>query len=84
MFIGGDDQWKDGPHPVSLIAQATARSKWAHAGRVNTLDRLLHFAGTSADSADGTTFTFGPDKNLPQMLRWLDRIHTHGAQGILL
>ena len=35
------------------------------------------------DSADGTFLSFGPDKNLPQLLNWLDHIEADRRQGDL-
>lgn len=43
-------------------------------GRVNTRQRLRYAAHIGCDSADGTGMTRAPDKNLAQMLRWLDEI----------
>ena len=40
-------------------------------GRVNTRNRMLRAKAMGVDSADGTYLTRGPDKNLPNLLRWL-------------
>lgn len=71
VFVGGDDAWKDGPEARRLTQQAQARGLWCHMGRVNTLGRLRRAALDGYDSVDGTTLAFGPDRNLPQLLRWL-------------
>jgi len=55
----------------SLIAEAKRRGKWAHMGRVNGRSRLLAAVGAGCDSVDGTYLAFGPDTNLPKLLRWL-------------
>lgn len=34
VFIGGSTAWKLGPHAARLVAQARARSKHCHLGRV--------------------------------------------------
>lgn len=75
FFIGGDDDWKLGPDARSLVAEAKARGLWVHMGRVNTLRRLRYAALIGCDSVDGTTLAWGPDRNLPQLLRWLHPDH---------
>jgi hypothetical protein len=75
LFLGGDDAWKLGPAAAALTAEAHRRRKWVHMGRVNTFKRLQYAAWLGCDSADGTSLTRAPDKNLAQMLGWLDRIH---------
>lgn len=71
MFVGGDTAWKLGPEAARLIRLAKERGLWVHMGRVNTLARLRYAALLGCDSVDGTTLAFGPDRNLPQLLRWL-------------
>lgn len=75
LFLGGSTGWKLGPLAADLTAEAHRRGKLVHMGRVNTLQRLRYAAHIGCDSADGTTLTRAPDKNLAQMLRWLDEIH---------
>jgi hypothetical protein len=72
LFIGGSDEWKMGPAVLELLAEARARGKWCHVGRVNTAGRWEHFSGR-ADSVDGTMLAFGPKVNTRRLLRWLDR-----------
>ena len=74
LFIGGSTQWKLGPAAAALVAEANARNKWTHMGRVNTRQRLRYADYIGCDSADGTGLTRAPDHNLAQMLRWLDEI----------
>lgn len=76
LFLGGDDPWKDGPTARALVAEAKARGKWVHCGRVNGDRRYQVMRHLGVDSADGTYLTFGPSKNLPLALRW-------GSQGDL-
>jgi hypothetical protein len=75
VFLGGDDEWKDGPHARSLTAQARARGVPVHMGRVNTLRRLRYAACIGCGSADGTYLARGPDKNLPSLLAWLREVN---------
>lgn len=76
VFIGGSTEWKLGPHARQLAAQAKARGKWVHMGRVNSERRFQYARHIGCDSADGTYLAFGPDTNLPTLLRW-------GSQGDL-
>lgn len=71
LFIGGDTEWKLGPHARRLVAEAKARGKWVHMGRVNSERRLQYAAAIGCDSADGTFIAFGPDQNLPRVMAWL-------------
>lgn len=72
VFTGGDDDWKLGPEVRALIAEAKRRGLWCHMGRVNTRERLRYAAMQGYDSVDGTGLAFGPDRNLPQLLGWLN------------
>jgi hypothetical protein len=74
-FIGGTTAWKLGPAAADLAAEARGRGLWVHLGRVNSLKRLRYAASIGAHSADGTYLAFGPDRNLPTLLRWLDDVH---------
>jgi hypothetical protein len=66
VFTGGDDEWK-----MSDQAQRLAAGRPSHMGRVNTLRRLRFAAAHGYDSVDGTFIAFGPDANLPRLLRFL-------------
>lgn len=70
-FAGGDDAWKLGDENAELIADAKRRGLWAHMGRVNSLRRLRFARFHGYDSVDGTFLAFGPDINLPRLLRYL-------------
>jgi len=83
-FIAGDDGWKRGPAGYEAIGQAAGRGKPVHMGRVNGAGMLAYAIGTGCSSADGTTFTYGPDTNAGDMLRWLGELERTGAQGVLL
>lgn len=73
LFIGGTDQWKLGAPGRQIAVEAKTRGKWLHMGRVNSQQRLQYAAWLGCDSADGTYLTFGPDVNLPKMLRYSRR-----------
>lgn len=67
-------EWKLGAAAAELVAEAKRRGKWVHMGRVNSYKRLAYAESIGCDSADGTYLTFGPAKNLPKLLGWLDRL----------
>lgn len=71
LFIGGSTEWKLSGHARQLVAHAKHRGKWVHCGRVNSRKRLRLMESWGVDSCDGTFLTYGPDKNLPQLLNWL-------------
>lgn len=75
LFLGGSTRWKLSHHAKVLTAQAKAHGKHVHMGRVNSLLRLKTAAMWGCDSADGTFLAFGPDKNVPRLLSWLDSLH---------
>jgi hypothetical protein len=85
LFIGGSTDWKLGEDARYLAHAANSRGKWVHCGRVNSRKRLRYAAtpyelgGMGADSADGTFLTYGPAKNLPQLLGWLRELNQQPA-----
>ena len=70
LFIGGTTEWKLGPQARALVADAKARGKWVHMGRVNSERRYRYAHAIGCDSVDGTFLTFGPDVLLPRLLSW--------------
>jgi len=76
LFIGGSTAWKTGHESGALVTEARRRGKWVHFGRVNSLRRLRTAASMGGDSADGTFLKYGPDKNWPRLLHWLDSLDT--------
>lgn len=72
-FIGGSTAWKLGP-AWELSAEAKARGKWVHVGRVNSWRRLRACQTAGVDSVDGTLLRFGPDINTVHLKRWLKMI----------
>jgi hypothetical protein len=79
LFIGGSTSWKLGPAARALAAEAKARGKHVHMGRVNSLRRLRYAAAIGCDSADGTFLSFGPDRRLPELLGWLRDVNDQGV-----
>lgn len=77
LFIGGTTPWKLSAHAAVLLAQADARGKWTHVGRVNSFRRLKAFGTCGVDSADGTYAAFGPDINTPKLLAWVGTLAQH-------
>ena len=71
LFIGGSTEWKLGTAARVLAAQAKARGKWVHMGRVNSERRMKYADAIGCDSSDGTFIAFGPDVNLPRTLAWI-------------
>lgn len=71
VFTGGNDEWKLGAPAQRLAAEAKARGLWTHMGRVNTLERIRFAHWHGYDSVDGTFLAFGPDVNLPRLLRYM-------------
>ncbi len=72
MFVGGSTEWKLGSDVVDLITEAINRNIGVHVGRVNSRKRYRLFAGLGVDSVDGTFLAFGPEKNLPKLLGWIN------------
>lgn len=72
-FIGGSTAWKLGP-AWELAAEARRKGKRTHMGRVNSLRRFQACAQEGFDSVDGTFLAFGPDRRLPELVGWLNRV----------
>lgn len=71
LFVGGSTEWKLSHAAHACVIEAQERGIPTHMGRVNSLRRLRIAAQWGCDSADGTFLAFGPDVNLPKLLRWL-------------
>lgn len=82
-FIGGSTGWKLGPHARSLTVEAQRRGKHVHMGRVNSLRRYRYAEAIGCDSVDGTFLTFGPEINLPRLMRWVDELHNVPAMFVI-
>jgi len=72
LFVGGTDAFKLAESTYALVAEAKQRGKWCHMGRVNSQRRFNAARVGGYDSVDGTFLCFGPDKNWPLLLQWLD------------
>ena len=70
LFIGGTTDWKLGSEACNLAALASSMGKWVHVGRVNSERRFRYAQAIRADSCDGTYLTYGPSKNLTNVLAW--------------
>lgn len=79
VFVGGSTDWKLGEGARIVIAEAQARGKAVHMGRVNSSKRLSYASSLGVDTADGTFLGKGPAKNLPRLMDWADISHTPGA-----
>lgn len=75
VFVGGSTEYKLSASAERHVREAKARGLWAHMGRVNSFNRLRLAASWGCDSADGTFVAYGPDVNVPRLLRWLDRLN---------
>lgn len=62
IFIGGSDAWHWSEPAFALAAEARARGKWSHNGRVNSWRRFRSVEAAGFDSADGTVLRFDPDR----------------------
>lgn len=74
VFLGGSDGFKTGEAGRLVTKWAKNLGKEVHMGRVNSGARLSLAASWGCDTADGTFLAFGPDKNLPRLLTWLDNL----------
>lgn len=83
LFVGGSTEWKLGEGARAVVAEAKRRGKHVHMGRVNSLKRLRYAQQIGCDTADGTFLAFGPVKNLPRLLSWLDTLERESAAAAL-
>lgn len=72
LFVGGTTEFKLGETARDLVAHAKALGMWVHMGRVNSNRRFRYAEFIGCDSADGTYLIYGPDVNLPRMMRWIN------------
>lgn len=63
-------EWKVSAAAHRLAIAARERGKRVHMGRVNSRRRWTVAGLFGCDTADGTFLAFGPDVNLPRLLRW--------------
>ena len=76
LFIGGSTEWKLGQRGDvrACIARAKLEGKKVHMGRVNSYKRLTLADSWDVDTADGTFLAFGPTKNVPRLVSWLQKV----------
>jgi len=75
LFLGGSTEFKLGDVARRVTAEAKRRGKAVHMGRVNSGRRLRIADSFGCDTADGTFLAFGPELNLPRLLRWLAEVN---------
>lgn len=75
LFVGGSTGWKLSSHAADLVAEAKARGKWVHVGRVNTRKRLRITFDLGADSCDGTGWSRFPDHYMRRHLPFVAGMH---------
>jgi hypothetical protein len=75
-FVGGSTAWKLSAAAADLVAEARARGKWTHMGRVNTRRRLRIAFDFGCDSVDGTGWSMFPDKYLRRDLPYVANLHS--------
>jgi hypothetical protein len=68
LFIGGSDAFKLGEEARQIVAEAQARGKWVHMGRVNTKRRVAYAREIGCDSIDGTKWVRWRDTYLREGL----------------
>lgn len=73
VFIGGSTEYKLSRDVAKIVLEAKSRGKMVHAGRVNTEERISHFAWLGADTFDGSGFSKWP-KRIAYAIRWVDVI----------
>lgn len=71
FFIGGSTEWKLSQAAADLAAEAKARGKLVHMGRVNSLERIAAAQLRQVDSIDGTACSMYGEAHIPKFLRHL-------------
>lgn len=74
FFVGGSTAWKISAAAAAMVAEARARDKWVHMGRVNSNRRLRIAYDLGCDSVDGTSHSQWSDIYLPMRKRCLDNL----------
>jgi len=79
LFLAGEDAWREGLAGRDLIRCAKEEHGIpVHVGRVNSLQRLLHFGLQGVESMDGTYLAFrGRDRGLKEISGWLRTLETY-------
>lgn len=71
LFLGGSTAWKLGRAAEDVTRLARGLGKWVHMGRCNSFKRFERARAMGCNSVDGTYLGFGPDTNLPKLVRWI-------------
>lgn len=74
LFLAGSTEWKIGPAGEQVAREARDRGLNVHMARVNSQIRLRVAEWFGCSTADGTWLAFGPDVNLPVLMKELDRL----------
>lgn len=74
LFLGGSTEWKVGRGAEAVAREAKARGLRVHMGRVNSRQRIRIAEHFGATTVDGTYLAFGPKRNLPRLLGWLNEV----------
>jgi hypothetical protein len=77
VFVGGLDVFKMSDAARELVAEAKARGKWVHFGRVNGHRRLRYAKAIGCDSFDGSSLSW-------YRTTWLDDFVRHAAGDVQL
>lgn len=85
LFIGGSTPFKYSDGVKRIVAEAKAKGKWVHMGRVNSLKRILYCRQLGIDSVDGTHLIYEPDKAMERLRYWMmpERIQEAQAQQVM-
>jgi len=76
LFLGGGTPWRSGMEAGALAVEAKRQGVWLHMGMVNTARRFRAARSMGCDSVDGTFLKWGPKKNWPRLLSWMDEVGT--------
>lgn len=79
VFIGGTTEYKLGAAAERLAAEARARGKWVHMGRVNSRRRFDYARAIGCDSTDGTAYSKWRSTHLPRALTWHRQLLLEGV-----
>lgn len=82
LFVGGSTEWKLSAGARQCVTAARTRGKRTHMGRVNSGRRMQLAQDFGCDTADGTFLAFGPQKNLPRMVRWLEECDARVQEAV--
>lgn len=87
LFIGGRDDFKEGPLVRDTCREARRRGKWTHMGRVNSLRRLRIALEFGVDSVDGTYLLHEAKKGRAEVaphdvVSWLRRIYVEQRRNL--